>query len=136
MLILLCFVWDFNSQSRAADVSDCKAGADLLDIIRRKVCLLLWTWCIESNNPLSSFVWTIWLCTILRWSVFLCIASTLDFIVASSCIYNGFIRFHLLELLFSFCFFSTEWFTKDLSLVLIFMLNQLVVFDQKINNVN
>ncbi|CAN6809332.1 unnamed protein product [Brassica oleracea] len=37
MLILLCFVWDFNSQSRAADVSDCKAGADLLDIIRRKV---------------------------------------------------------------------------------------------------
>lgn len=38
----ICFVWDFNSQSRAADVSDCKAGADLLDIIiRRKVCLLL-----------------------------------------------------------------------------------------------
>ncbi|KAG2295238.1 hypothetical protein Bca4012_003566 [Brassica carinata] len=36
MLILLCFVWDFNSQSRAADVSDCKAGADLLNIIRRK----------------------------------------------------------------------------------------------------
>lgn len=36
-----CFALGLNSQSGAADVCDSKAGADLLDIILRKVCLFL-----------------------------------------------------------------------------------------------
>lgn len=38
-MLMFTFVLGFCSQSGATDVYDSKAGADLLDIIRRKVCL-------------------------------------------------------------------------------------------------